>query len=72
MKVGDLVKVTRARLGVDRGTIGLIVEDGTLKEPEGILGRNVWYIKFYDRKTARRLGPQPLRFLGEDLVVVGS
>jgi hypothetical protein len=72
MKVGDLVKVTRALWTVDRDTIGLIVDDGTLKEPEGIMAQNVWYVKFYDEKAVRKLGSRPLRFLGEDLVVVDS
>ena len=72
MKVGDLVKVIRSRIGVPHGALGLIVEDGTLKEPAGILARNVWYVKFYDEEAAKKLGSHPLRFLGEDLVVVDS
>lgn len=60
MKPGDLVRIVRASIGVPRGTLGLIVGDGS----GGSDLRNVWMVATYGIVQRKR------RVLEEDLEIV--
>ena len=60
MKVGNLVRLTRAMIGVPVGSLGLLIEK-SLSEADF----HVWTVKFFCRENTRRL-------LGRDLKVISS
>ena len=60
MKPGNLVRVTRAMIGVPAGSLGLLI----VKE-RSEADFNVWTVKFICRENTRRL-------LGRDLKVISS
>ena len=75
MTVGNLVRVTRAMIGVPIGSLGLLVEktgatyteSGPVQQPadQASMKIEIWVVKFICREHTRRL-------LGRDLEVVGS
>jgi hypothetical protein len=62
MTVGNLVRVTRAMIGVPIGSLGLLVEKTGATYADQI---EIWVVKFICREHTRRL-------LGRDLEVVSS
>ncbi len=43
MKPGDLVRIVRPTISIPRGTLGLIIKDGSA----GTNLRDVWYVELY-------------------------
>ena len=66
MKPGNLVRVTRAMIGVPAGSLGLLIEKArsaaTFDEAKD-MEIEVWTVKFFCRDHTRRL-------LGRDLEIV--
>jgi len=58
MRAGDLVRITRASIGVSKGTMGLIVDRGT-----GGTGVGYWTVKF----IGGELNGKTRRYLTQDL-----
>tara|TARA_Y100001938_G_scaffold147527_1_gene228921 strand:- start:5341 stop:5532 length:192 start_codon:yes stop_codon:yes gene_type:complete len=63
MKVGDLVKITRASIGIPKGTIGLIV-----KVTDGGEGYDLCHVHFMSRLKISNNHPRP--FLPSDLQIL--
>ena len=60
MKAGNLVRVTRAMIGVPAGSLGLLI-----KKERSEADFHIWTVKFMCREHTRRL-------LGRDLEIVSS
>ena len=68
MKAGNLVRVTRAMIGVPAGSLGLLIKKDRSEagvEGETSMVIEVWTVKFTCREHTRRL-------LGRDLEIVSS
>ena len=63
MKVGDLVKITRASIGIPKGTIGLIV-----KVTDGGEGCDLCHVHFMCSVKVKKNHPRP--FLLKDLQIL--
>ena len=72
MKVGNLVKITRASIGVPAGTLGLIVESyGVQGDYDTTLGEKIHILQLIGVLGA--LGyPSERRYLPRDLEVVSG
>ena len=65
MRVGELVEITRARIGTPIGTIGLIMERELRRDDEGG-GRYIYTVHLVGKPDTVRTR----RFVGKDLRVI--
>jgi len=67
VQVGDLVRITRASIGVPKGSIGLVIECATHgnKYDHGLGDCCTWGIKLNGRKA-------PRRYLEMDLEIINA
>ncbi len=63
MKVGDLVKITRASIGIPKGTIGLVV-----RITDGGGGHDLCHVHFMSSVKVNTNHPRP--FLLKDLQIL--